>query len=121
MKIARRMMSPAAPAAVDNGNTPESSGGGSKDEYSNNDIKLKGRSDVAAAYDVVLPRGVRIGLTKKEQLMIERKEAAEAAAEALRARAEGGEGKGVKLSDVDILEAEMAAMLDRMRTPPEGE
>jgi hypothetical protein len=85
-----------------------------KPMYSEDDLKLKG----SPAFEVLVPKGVNLSLTPAEQKMIEMKEAAErAAAEAMAmAAAETGEVVEVeKMSDTDILKAEMAAMLERMR------
>lgn len=81
-----------------------------KDYYSEDDLKLKG----SPAFEVIVPKGINLSLTPAEKKMIELKEAAER--QAAEASAESGEA-AEKMSDADILKAEMAAMLERMRNP----
>lgn len=81
--------------------------------YSEDDLKLKG----SPAFDVIVPKGINLSLTPAEQKMIDMKEEAERAA--AEAAAKSGEEEGKKMSDAEILKAEMAAMLERIRKETE--
>ena len=80
-----------------------------KDDYAEDDLKLRG----SPAYDVLIPKGIDLSLTPAEKKMIEMKESAER--QAMEASEESGQ-TSEKMSD-EILKAEMAALLKRMRDP----
>ena len=81
-----------------------------KDDYAEDDLKLRG----STAYDVLIPKGIDLSLTPAEKKMIEMKESAER--QAMEASEESGQ-TSEKMSDAEILKAEMAALLKRMRDP----
>lgn len=83
--------------------------------YSEDDLKLKG----SPAFDVIVPKGINLSLTPAEQKMIDMKEEAERAAAEAAAKSGEGEEEGKKMSDAEILKAEMAAMLERIRKETE--